>query len=68
VPLAEQDRSRWDTGLIAEGVEILQAALARDRLGEFQAQAADRGAARRRAHRRGDGLGADRRVVRRARA
>ncbi|OLT33390.1 RNA polymerase subunit sigma-24 [Actinomadura sp. CNU-125] len=39
VPLAEQDRGRWDTGLIAEGVEILQAALARDRLGEFQAQA-----------------------------
>ncbi|MEU5126063.1 RNA polymerase sigma factor [Streptomyces mobaraensis] len=40
VPLAEQDRSRWDTALIAEGVGILQAALARDRLGEFQAQAA----------------------------
>jgi RNA polymerase sigma factor (sigma-70 family) len=40
VPLAEQDRSRWDTGLVAEGVEVLQAALARDRLGEFQAQAA----------------------------
>ncbi|MEU4674585.1 DUF6596 domain-containing protein [Amycolatopsis sp. NPDC023774] len=40
VPLAEQDRSQWDTGLIAEGVGILQAALARDRLGEFQAQAA----------------------------
>jgi RNA polymerase sigma factor (sigma-70 family) len=40
VPLAEQDRSRWDTTLIAEGVEVLQAALARDRLGEFQAQAA----------------------------
>ncbi|MEV0023145.1 DUF6596 domain-containing protein [Streptomyces atroolivaceus] len=40
VPLAEQDRRRWDTGAIAEGVEILQAALARDRLGEFQAQAA----------------------------
>lgn len=40
VPLAEQDRSRWDTAAIAEGVEILQAALARDRLGEFQAQAA----------------------------
>nr|WP_062332632.1 sigma-70 family RNA polymerase sigma factor [Herbidospora sakaeratensis] len=40
VPLAEQDRSRWDTRLIAEGVEVLQAALARDRLGEFQAQAA----------------------------
>ena len=40
VPLAEQDRSRWDTELITEGVAILQAALARDRLGEFQAQAA----------------------------
>ncbi len=40
VPLAEQDRSRWDTRQIAEGVEVLQAALARDRLGEFQAQAA----------------------------
>lgn len=30
VPLAEQDRGRWDTRLIAEGVELLQAALARD--------------------------------------
>ena len=40
VPLAEQDRTVWDTRLIAEGVELLQTALARDRLGEFQAQAA----------------------------
>jgi RNA polymerase sigma factor (sigma-70 family) len=40
VPLAEQDRSLWDKGLIAEGVDVLQSALARDRLGEFQAQAA----------------------------
>lgn len=40
VPLADQDRSRWDTEAIAEGVEILQAALVRDQLGEFQAQAA----------------------------
>ncbi|WP_185994257.1 RNA polymerase sigma factor [Nocardioides campestrisoli] len=40
VPLAEQDRRRWDTAMIAEGIGILQAALARDRLGEFQAQAA----------------------------
>jgi RNA polymerase sigma factor (sigma-70 family) len=40
VPLAEQDRSRWNTRLIAEGVDVLQAALARDRLGEYQAQAA----------------------------
>jgi predicted RNA polymerase sigma factor len=40
VPLAEQDRSLWNTRLIAEGVDVLQTALARDRLGEFQAQAA----------------------------
>ncbi|MGW4692910.1 RNA polymerase sigma factor [Kitasatospora cineracea] len=40
VPLAEQDRTRWDTAAITEGVAVLQAALARDRLGEFQAQAA----------------------------
>ena len=40
VPLAEQDRSQWDTELIAEGVAIVQAALAQDRLGEYQAQAA----------------------------
>lgn len=40
VPLAEQDRGRWDAGAIAEGIGILRAALARDRLGEFQAQAA----------------------------
>ena len=40
VPLAEQDRSQWDTAMVAEGVAILQAALARDRLGEYQAQAA----------------------------
>jgi len=40
VPLAEQDRNRWNTPLIVEGVDILQKALVRDRLGEFQAQAA----------------------------
>ena len=40
VPLADQDRSLWDTSLIAEGVEILQGALAQDRLGEYQTQAA----------------------------
>jgi len=40
VPLAEQDRTRWDVGAITEGVEILQAALAQDRLGQYQAQAA----------------------------
>ena len=40
VPLAEQDRSQWDSELIAEGVDIVHAALARDQLGEYQAQAA----------------------------
>ena len=40
VPLAEQDRNQWNTALIAEGVEVLQSALVRDRLGEFQSQAA----------------------------
>lgn len=40
VPLGEQDRSLWDTAMVAEGVSVLQAALARDRLGEYQAQAA----------------------------
>ncbi|MFC5063770.1 RNA polymerase sigma factor [Actinomycetospora atypica] len=40
VPLAAQDRSRWDTAMITEGVAVLQAALGRDRLGEYQAQAA----------------------------
>jgi RNA polymerase sigma factor (sigma-70 family) len=40
VPLAEQDRSLWETTTIREGVEILQAALDVRRLGEYQAQAA----------------------------
>jgi RNA polymerase sigma factor (sigma-70 family) len=40
VPLADQDRSLWDDELITEAIAILQAALARDRLGEYQAQAA----------------------------
>jgi predicted RNA polymerase sigma factor len=40
VPLADQDRTRWNRTLVAEGVQILQTALSRDRLGEYQAQAA----------------------------
>jgi RNA polymerase sigma factor (sigma-70 family) len=40
VPLVEQDRTRWDTAAVAEGVALLQGALAHDRLGEYQAQAA----------------------------
>lgn len=40
IPLADQDRERWQQPLIAQGVTILQAALARDRLGPYQAEAA----------------------------
>ena len=40
VPLTEQDRALWDVDAITEGVAILQSALARDRLGQYQAQAA----------------------------
>src|SRR5206468_9134412 len=40
VPLADQDRNQWDSALIAEGIVIVHAALARDQLGEYQAQAA----------------------------
>jgi RNA polymerase sigma factor (sigma-70 family) len=40
VPLADQDRSAWDAAMIREGVDLLQVALARKRLGEYQAQAA----------------------------
>jgi RNA polymerase sigma factor (sigma-70 family) len=40
IPLAEQDRRRWDRRLIAEGVALITAALRRGRVGEYQAQAA----------------------------
>jgi RNA polymerase sigma factor (sigma-70 family) len=40
VPLRDQDRSRWRTDLIEEGITILRSVLPRDRLGEYQAQAA----------------------------
>ena len=40
VPLDEQDRSLWDTAEIAEGVRILHGALAANRRGEYQLQAA----------------------------
>jgi hypothetical protein len=39
-PLDKQDRIRWDRGEIADGVRIPQAALTRDRRGEYQIQAA----------------------------
>ncbi|GID28003.1 RNA polymerase sigma24 factor [Paractinoplanes brasiliensis] len=40
VPLAEQDRSRWDRELTAEGTAILDAAFRRGQVGEYQLQAA----------------------------
>jgi len=40
VLLADQDRSRWDRGLIAEGQEIVRRCLRRDRPGPYQIQAA----------------------------
>ncbi|MBH5338734.1 sigma-70 family RNA polymerase sigma factor [Streptomyces pactum] len=40
VPLAEQDRGRWDRRLIAEGVELLGATLPRGQVGPYQLQAA----------------------------
>ena len=40
VPLAEQDRSRWDAAEIAEGVSLVTAALHGDTLGPYQLEAA----------------------------
>ena len=40
VLLADQDRSRWDSGLIAEGQELVRACLRRNQPGPFQIQAA----------------------------
>lgn len=40
VPLDRQDRSLWNTGEIVEGVSILQSALAEQRHGRYQMQAA----------------------------
>jgi RNA polymerase sigma factor (sigma-70 family) len=36
VPLAQQDRSLWDRGLIDEGLRLLNATLAVGRIGEYQ--------------------------------
>jgi predicted RNA polymerase sigma factor len=40
VPLDKQQRTTWNHEMIAEGVRILQAALAHDRRGEYQIMAA----------------------------
>ncbi|OKJ16772.1 RNA polymerase sigma factor [Kitasatospora sp. CB01950] len=40
VPLAEQDRTRWDAAAIAEGVALVERALPHGRVGPYQLQAA----------------------------
>lgn len=40
IPMAEQDRSRWDAGAIAEGVALITEALPRGATGPYQLQAA----------------------------
>jgi RNA polymerase sigma factor (sigma-70 family) len=40
IPMAEQDRSRWDRGAIEEGVALVTAALPRGPVGPYQLQAA----------------------------
>jgi RNA polymerase sigma-70 factor (ECF subfamily) len=40
VPLAEQDRTRWNRGLIAEGQSLVRECLRRNRRGPYQLQAA----------------------------
>jgi RNA polymerase sigma factor (sigma-70 family) len=40
IPLAEQNRSRWDRAAIAEGVALVSAALTRGAIGAYQLQAA----------------------------
>jgi RNA polymerase sigma factor (sigma-70 family) len=40
IPLAEQDRTRWDQRLIAEGVALLAASMGQGTAGEYQLQAA----------------------------
>jgi predicted RNA polymerase sigma factor len=40
VPLAEQDRTRWDQGAIREGVRLISDALPRGAVGPYQLQAA----------------------------
>jgi RNA polymerase sigma factor (sigma-70 family) len=40
VPLAEQDRSRWDAALVAEGIGLISRTLGRGPVGPYQLQAA----------------------------
>ena len=66
VPLAEQDRSRWDTSLIAEGVDDPADGAGPRPARRVPGPGRHRRPARRRAARRGDRLGPDRQLVRRA--
>jgi len=40
VPLAEQDRDRWDAALLREGIDLITATLPRSAVGPYQLQAA----------------------------
>jgi RNA polymerase sigma factor (sigma-70 family) len=40
VPLAEQDRDRWDAALLREGIDLITATLPRSTVGPYQLQAA----------------------------
>jgi predicted RNA polymerase sigma factor len=40
IAMPDQDRGSWDRALIAEGIALLDAAIARGRVGEYQIQAA----------------------------
>jgi predicted RNA polymerase sigma factor len=40
IPMAEQDRSTWNAGYIAEGIDLISASLPRGTVGPYQIQAA----------------------------
>ena len=40
IPLAEQDRTRWDRAAISEGIDLVTSALSRGSIGSYQLQAA----------------------------
>ncbi len=64
VPLAEQDRDRWDSEVIAEGVRLITETLATAPIGPYQLQAADRCGTRRGGELPGHRLEADSRALR----
>ena len=68
VPLAEQDRERWNANYIEEGVALVTDALARTPLGPYQLQAAIAAVHDEAAQRRGHRLAPDPRPLRATRA